>query len=68
MIELKDGIPTVKRGSHQEAVVGIQVKPISDLIMTRELRTPLEKALLKYLRNEEEEFGKWHLHDQNRSL
>ena len=50
VIELKDGIPTVKRGSHQEAVVGIQVKPISDLVMMRELRTPLEKALLKCLR------------------
>ena len=59
VIELKDGVPTVKRGSHQEAVVGIQVKPISDLVTMRELRTSLEKALLKYLRNEGEEFGKW---------
>ena len=59
VIELKNGIPTVKRGSHQEAVVGIQVKPISDLIMTRELRTPLKKALLKYLRSEGETCGKY---------
>ena len=58
MIELKNGIPTVKRRSHQEAVVGTQVKPISDLIMTRELRTPLKKALLIYLRSEGETCGK----------
>ena len=68
VIELKDGVPTVKRGSHQEAVVGIQVKPISDLVTMRELKIPLEKALVKYLRNEGKEFGKRHLHDQNCSL
>ena len=58
VIELKNGIPTVKRGSHQEAVVGIQVKPISDLVMTRKLRKPLKTALLKYLRSEGETCGK----------
>ena len=58
VIELKDGIPTVKRGSHQEAVVGIQVKPISDLIKIKELRGPLKKALVKYLRSEGEGVGK----------
>ena len=62
VIELNNGIPTVKRGSHQEAVVGIQVKPISDLVTMRELRTPLKKALLKYLKNEGVEVGKRHLH------
>ena len=58
VIELKNGIPTVKRGSHQEGVVGIQVKPISDLVMVRKLRTPLRRALLKYLRSEGETHGK----------
>ena len=61
VIELNNGIPTVKRGSHQEAVVGIQVKPISDLVTMRELRTPLKEALLKYLKNEGEEVGKRHV-------
>ena len=59
VIELKNGIPTVKRGSHQEAVVGIQVKPISDLVMTRKLRIPLKRALLKCLRSEGETCGEY---------
>ena len=34
----KENIATVKRGSHHEAVVGIQVKPISDLVTSRKLK------------------------------
>lgn len=54
IIEIKNSVPTVKRGTHHEAVVGIQVKPISDLILARELRTPLKGALIQYVRRKGE--------------
>lgn len=58
IIEIKNGVPTVKRGTHHEAVVGIQVKPISDLILSKELRTPLKRALLQHVRSKGESCGK----------
>ena len=57
VIELKDGIPTVRRGTYQEAVVGVQVKPISELILIRELRKSLQKSLVEYTRKEEDTHG-----------
>ena len=59
VIELKNNIPTVRRGSHQEAVVGIQVKPISDLVNVPELRGSLQKALVQYTRSEGDTCGEW---------
>ena len=48
----EDGKVTVKRRSHQEGVVGVQVKPVSDLVTTQELRELLKDALLHYIRSE----------------
>ena len=48
----EDGKVTVRRRSHQEGVVGVQVKPISDLVTTQELRDVVKDALLHYIRSE----------------
>ena len=39
---------TVERGSYGEAVVGIQVQPISSLVKIRYLQLALQQALLEY--------------------
>ena len=53
IIEIEeDNKIVVKRRSHQEGVVGVQVKPISDLVTTRELRETLRAGLLHYVRSE----------------
>ena len=48
----EDNKAVVKRRSHQEGVVGVQVKPISDLVTTRELREQLNAGMLHYVRSE----------------
>ena len=48
----EDNKVVVKRRSHQEGVVGVQVKPISDLVTTQELREQLKAGLLHYVRSE----------------
>ena len=58
VIELKDGIATVKRGTHNEAVVGIQVRPISDLMTSRKLKEILQKALVGYTESKGDASGK----------
>ena len=58
VIELKDGIATVKRGSHNEAVGGIQVRPISDLITSRKLKEIMQKALVRYTESKGDASGK----------
>ena len=58
IIELKDGIATVKRGSHNEAVVGIQVRPISDLITSQKLKDIMQKALVRYTESKGDASGK----------
>lgn len=53
IIEIEeDNKVVVKRRSHMEGVVGVQVKPISDLVTTRELRDTLKAGLLHYVRSE----------------
>ena len=53
IIEIEeDNKIVVKRRSHQEGVVGVQVKPISDLVTTKELRETLKAGLLHYVRSE----------------
>ena len=39
---------TVERGSYGEAVVGIQIQPITSLVKTRYLQLALQQALLNY--------------------
>ena len=58
VIELKDGIAMVKRGSHNEAVVGIQVRPISDLVTSREIKGIMQKALVWYIESKGDASGK----------
>ena len=58
VIELKDGIATVKRGTHNEAVVGIQVRPISDLMSSQKLKEILQKALVRYTESKGDASGK----------
>jgi hypothetical protein len=53
IIEIEeDNKVVVKRRSHQEGVVGVQVKPISNLVTTKELRETLKAGLLHYVRSE----------------
>ena len=54
VIGLKENIPVVERGTHDEAVIGIQIKPVSDLVKLPELRKPLQAALVQYIKNETE--------------
>ena len=59
IIEVEDDNKiVVKRRSHQEGVVGVQVRPISDLVTTPELREPLKAGLLHYVRSEGDVNGK----------
>lgn len=57
----EDNKVVVRRRSHQEGVVGVQVKPISDLITTLELREQLREALLHYIRSEGDTSGEMHV-------
>ena len=57
MIEVEDSKTIVRRRSHQEGVVGIQVKPVSDLVTSQELREPLQEGLLHYIRCEGDTAG-----------
>ena len=59
----EDNKVVVKRRSHQEGVVGVQVKPISDLVTIRELRDPLKEGLLHYVRSEGDTNGELHIID-----
>ena len=54
----EDNKVIVRRRSHQEGVVGIQVKPISDLVTTAELRETLKDGILHYIRSEGDTSGK----------
>ena len=55
----EDNKVVVKRKTHQEGVVGVQVKPVSDLITTLELREPLKEGLLHYVRSEGDTSGEF---------
>ena len=61
IIGLKENIPVVERGTHDEAVIGIQIKPVSDLVKIPELRKPLQAALVQYIKNEMEVSCKYDL-------
>lgn len=63
----EDNKVVVKRKSHQEGVVGVQMKPVSDLVTTVELREPLMEGILHYVRSEGDTNGKsgvakWYIH------
>ena len=49
---------TVERGSYGEAVVGIQVQPISNLVKMRYLQLALQKALSEYVENQGNSSGR----------
>lgn len=58
IIEMEeDNKVIVPRRSHQEGVVGVQVKPISDLVTTAELRESLKEGILHYIRSEGDTSG-----------
>lgn len=48
----------VERGSYDEAVVGIQIQPISHLLRLRYLQLAMRKALLKYIEQQGDTSGK----------
>ena len=48
----------VERGSYDEAVVGIQIQPISHLLRLRYLQLAMRKALLKYIGQQGDTSGK----------
>ena len=50
---------TVKRGSSEEAVIGIKVQPISTLIRFAKLRTIFEAALSAYVAELQDVSRKW---------
>ena len=49
---------TVERGTYGEAVVGIQIQPISNLVRQPSLHAALRKALLDYTENQTKSSGK----------
>ena len=49
---------TVERGSYGEAVVGIQVQPISNLVKMRYLQLALQKALSDYVESQGKSSGR----------
>ena len=57
IIEVEDSKTIVRRSSHHEGVVGIQIKPVSDLVASQELREPLQEGLLHYIRCEGDTTG-----------
>lgn len=54
VIQIRDDVATVKRRSYDEAVIGIRIKPISDLITERHLRKSLQTALVRYTRKDKD--------------
>ena len=48
----------VERGSYDEAVVGIQIEPISNLLRLRYLQLAMRKALLKYIEQQGDTSGR----------
>ena len=48
----------VERGSYDEAVVGIHIQPISNLLRLRYLQLAMRKALLKYIEQQGDTSGK----------
>ena len=48
----------VERGSYDEAVVGIQIEPINNLLRLRYLQLAMRKALLKYIEQQGDTSGR----------
>ena len=59
---------TVERGSYGEAVVGIQVQPISSLVKIRYLQLALQQALLEYSTEEGNKSCKYSLHTRKTTI
>ena len=53
---------TVERGSYGEAVVGIQIQPITNLITFRYLQLAMQQALVGYVKERADSSGKHSLH------
>ena len=49
---------TVQRGSLEEAVIGVKIQPITNLVKTMPLRKDLTEALLKFIEGQNNKSGK----------